>query len=136
MSKYILSIDGGGVRGLASAVFLSELEKNISLSLSDKFDLIVGTSTGGIISLGISILDLHEESLVSIYSEENLRNNLRIPAVNINQEILVSKELEQTSRVMVKDEDVCIHCGLCAERCPTGAWDMQNFLYQEAKVYS
>ena len=69
-------------------------------------------------------------------SEENLRNNLRIPAVNINQEILVSKELEQTSRVMVKDEDVCLHCGLCAERCPTGAWDMQNFLYQEAKVYS
>jgi ferredoxin len=37
---------------------------------------------------------------------------------------------------MVKDEDVCLHCGLCAERCPTGAWDMQNFLYQEAKVYS
>ena len=69
-------------------------------------------------------------------SEENLRNNLRIPAVNVNQEILVSKELEQTSRVMVKDEDVCLHCGLCAERCPTGAWDMQNFLYQEAKVYS
>ena len=68
--------------------------------------------------------------------EMSLRNNLRIPAVNLNQEILVSKELEQTSRVMVKDEDVCLHCGLCAERCPTGAWDMQNFLYQEAKVYS
>tara|TARA_B100000214_G_scaffold22568_1_gene15001 strand:+ start:103 stop:324 length:222 start_codon:yes stop_codon:yes gene_type:complete len=69
-------------------------------------------------------------------SEENLRNKLRIPAINLNQQILVSEQLEQTSRVMVKDEDVCLHCGLCAERCPTGAWDMQNFLYQEAKVYS
>jgi ferredoxin len=68
--------------------------------------------------------------------EENLRNKLRIPAINLNQQILVSEALEQTSRVMVKDEDVCLHCGLCAERCPTGAWDMQNFLYQEAKVYS
>ncbi len=73
MSKYVLSIDGGGVRGLASAVFLSELEKKLSSSLSNKFDLIVGTSTGGIISLGISILDLHEENLVRIYSEKNLR---------------------------------------------------------------
>ena len=69
-------------------------------------------------------------------SEDSLRKNLRIPAVNLNQQILVSEELKQTSRVMVKDEDVCLHCGLCAERCPTGAWDMQNFLYQEAKVYS
>ena len=75
-------------------------------------------------------------SFVHNDSEENLRNKLRIPAINLNQQILVSKQLEQTSRVMVKDEDVCLHCGLCAERCPTGAWDMQNFLYQEAKVYS
>ena len=75
-------------------------------------------------------------SFVHKDSEENLRNKLRIPAINLNQQILVSEQLEQTSRVMVKDEDVCLHCGLCAERCPTGAWDMQNFLYQEAKVYS
>ncbi|URQ67663.1 FAD-dependent oxidoreductase [SAR86 cluster bacterium] len=75
-------------------------------------------------------------SFVHNDSEENLRNKLRIPAINLNQQILVSEELEQTSRVMVKDEDVCLHCGLCAERCPTGAWDMQNFLYQEAKAYS
>ncbi len=75
-------------------------------------------------------------SFVHNETEENLRNKLRIPAVNLNQQILVSEELEQTSRVMVKDEDVCLHCGLCAERCPTGAWDMQNFLYQEAKAYS
>ena len=69
-------------------------------------------------------------------SEEEIRENLRIPALNLNQEILVSDTLKQTARVMVKDEDVCLHCGLCAERCPTGAWDMQNFLYQEAKAYT
>ena len=69
-------------------------------------------------------------------TEEEIRNNLRIPALNLNQDILVSDKLEQTARVMIKDEDVCLHCGLCAERCPTGAWDMQNFLYEEAKVYT
>ena len=74
-------------------------------------------------------------TFISNNNEEDLRNSLRIPALNLNQEILVSKELP-TARVMVKDEDVCLHCGLCAERCPTGAWDMQNFLYEEAKAYS
>ena len=67
--------------------------------------------------------------------EEDLRNSLRIPALNLDQPLLVSDELP-TKRAMVKDEDVCLHCGLCAERCPTGAWDMQTFLYEEAKVYS
>ena len=68
-------------------------------------------------------------------NEEDLRNNLRIPALNLDQDLLVSDKLIQTQRVMVKDEDVCLHCGLCAERCPTGAWDMQTYLYEEAKVY-
>ena len=67
--------------------------------------------------------------------EDEVRKNTRIPALNIEQDLLVSKILP-TKRTMFKDEDVCLHCGLCAERCPTGAWDMQNFLYQEAKVYS
>ena len=49
------------------------------------------------------------------------------PAQNKTQDLYVSAELK-TGRVMVKDEDVCLHCGLCAERCPTGAWDMQKFL--------
>ena len=49
------------------------------------------------------------------------------PALNLAQDLYVSDALK-TSRVMVKDEDVCLHCGLCAERCPTGAWDMQKFL--------
>src|SRR5215204_1938697 len=59
--------------------------------------------------------------------EEDLRPRLRAPAVNLSQELYVSDTLK-TGRVMVKDEDVCLHCGLCAERCPTGAWDMQKFL--------
>ena len=61
--------------------------------------------------------------------EDDLRGRLKAPALNLDQDILVSGELP-TGRVMVKDEDVCLHCGLCAERCPTGAWDMQKFLLE------
>jgi NADPH-dependent glutamate synthase beta subunit-like oxidoreductase len=60
--------------------------------------------------------------------EEELRTRLSAPATNLTQDLYVSTDLP-TGRVMVKDEDVCLHCGLCAERCPTGAWDMQKFLY-------
>ncbi len=59
--------------------------------------------------------------------EPDLRERLKAPAINITQDLYVSGALP-TGRVMVKDEDVCLHCGLCAERCPTGAWDMQKFL--------
>jgi NADPH-dependent glutamate synthase beta subunit-like oxidoreductase/ferredoxin len=59
--------------------------------------------------------------------EGDLRGRLKAPAPNLDQAIFVSSELK-TGRVLVKDEDVCLHCGLCAERCPTGAWDMQRFL--------
>ncbi len=59
--------------------------------------------------------------------ETDLRSRLSAPAVNLSQEIYVSEALPQTKRVMVKDEDVCLHCGLCAERCPTAAWDMRKF---------
>ena len=59
--------------------------------------------------------------------EADLRTRLKAPAVNLAQDLYVSGELK-TGHVMVKDEDVCLHCGLCAERCPTGAWDMQKFL--------
>ncbi|MEP7380232.1 MAG: FAD-dependent oxidoreductase [Gemmatimonadota bacterium] len=58
---------------------------------------------------------------------DELRTRLSAPALNVSQEIYVSGALPQTKRVMVKDEDVCLHCGLCAERCPTAAWDMQTF---------
>jgi len=61
--------------------------------------------------------------------EPDLRERLNAPALNLDQALLVSGDLP-TGRVMVKDEDVCLHCGLCAERCPTGAWDMQKFLLE------
>jgi formate dehydrogenase beta subunit len=63
--------------------------------------------------------------------EDDLRTRLSAPAKHLAQDLYVSHPLK-TSRVMVKDEDVCLHCGLCAERCPTGAWDMQKFLLQMA----
>jgi NADPH-dependent glutamate synthase beta subunit-like oxidoreductase len=59
--------------------------------------------------------------------EADLRTRLRAPARHADQALYVSSDLK-TGRVMIKDEDVCLHCGLCAERCPTGAWDMQKFL--------
>jgi NADPH-dependent glutamate synthase beta subunit-like oxidoreductase len=58
--------------------------------------------------------------------EADLRTRLKAPAQNLAQPLLVSTPLPQTGRVMVKDEDLCVHCGLCAERCPTAAWDMQK----------
>ena len=59
--------------------------------------------------------------------EPDLRTRLQAPAMNLSQDLYVSGVMK-TGNVMVKDEDVCLHCGLCAERCPTGAWDMQKFL--------
>ncbi len=65
--------------------------------------------------------------------EEELRSRLAAPALNHTQDILVSAPL-RTGRIMAKDEDVCLHCGLCAERCPTGAWDMRKFLLETAQA--
>jgi formate dehydrogenase (NADP+) beta subunit len=59
--------------------------------------------------------------------EFDLRTRLSAPAVNLEQDLFTSDSLPQTARIMVKDEDLCVHCGLCAERCPTAAWDMQKF---------
>ena len=58
--------------------------------------------------------------------EADLRTRLKAPAKNLAEPLMVSGPLPQTGRVMVKDEDLCVHCGLCAERCPTAAWDMQK----------
>ncbi len=58
--------------------------------------------------------------------EPVLRDGLKAKATNIQQQLFVSGPLKHTARLMVKDEDICVHCGLCAERCPTGAWDMQK----------
>jgi formate dehydrogenase (NADP+) beta subunit len=60
--------------------------------------------------------------------EETMRlHMLSAPALNLDQELFASEPLPQTGRLMMKDEDLCVHCGLCAERCPTAAWDMQKF---------
>ncbi|MCH2022495.1 MAG: FAD-dependent oxidoreductase [Saprospiraceae bacterium] len=65
--------------------------------------------------------------------EDDLRTRLLAPANNLSQSLYVSDVLP-TTKVMIKDEDVCLHCGLCAERCPTAAWDMQKFLYNVTKA--
>ena len=65
--------------------------------------------------------------------EGDLRTRLNAPANNLSQDLYISDVLP-TMRIMIKDEDVCLHCGLCAERCPTAAWDMQKYLYNVAKA--
>ena len=65
--------------------------------------------------------------------ESEIRTRTKVPALNLTQDIYVADGLK-TGRVMVKDEDVCLHCGLCAERCPTAAWDMQAFWYNVTKA--
>ena len=65
--------------------------------------------------------------------EDVLRTNLNAPALNTEQDLYTS-EILPTGRIMVKDEDVCLHCGLCAERCPTSAWDMKKYLYTVTKA--
>ncbi len=67
--------------------------------------------------------------------ENDVRGRLLAPAGNLSQDLYVSGELK-TGHIMVKDEDVCLHCGLCAERCPTGAWDMQKFLLNTTQAGS
>jgi len=68
--------------------------------------------------------------------ESELRQHLTAPAPNVTQDLYVSDTLKMTGRVMVKDEDMCLHCGLCAERCPTGAWDMKKFYLETAQAGS
>ncbi len=70
-------------------------------------------------------------TIVKNADEPDLRQHLTAPAENLDQALFVSGPLKQTGRVMVKDENVCLHCGLCAERCPTYAWDMRKFVLQQ-----
>lgn len=67
--------------------------------------------------------------------EEDIRSRTKVPALNLDQPLYVSGALK-TGRIMVKDEDVCLHCGLCAERCPTAAWDMKQYWYNVTKAFS
>lgn len=71
--------------------------------------------------------------VVNSADEDQLRQTLKMPANNTEQDIYVSADL-RTGRAMIKDENVCLHCGLCAERCPTAAWDMQKFYYSVSKA--
>jgi formate dehydrogenase beta subunit len=75
----------------------------------------------------IDVCPLHCLTITRDSDEADLRQRLTVPAQNEKQDIFVSGALPQTKRVMVKDEDLCVHCSLCAERCPTAAWDMQKF---------
>lgn len=75
----------------------------------------------------VDICPVHCLTIAPNGDEDDLRERLTAPAHNLDQPLYVSAELPQTGRVMVKDEDLCVHCGLCAERCPTAAWDMQKF---------
>jgi ferredoxin len=72
-------------------------------------------------------------SFVPNGEETDLRTRLNAPATDLAQSLYISGELK-TGRIMAKDEDVCLHCGLCAERCPTGAWDMERFLIDVAQA--
>jgi formate dehydrogenase beta subunit len=72
-------------------------------------------------------------SFVPNAPEEQLRQSLNAPADDLSQAIYVSQPVK-TGRIMAKDEDLCLHCGLCAERCPTGAWDMQKFTIEMARA--
>ena len=81
-------------------------------------------------------VDICPTSVISFITpgeEEDLRTRTKVPALNLSQPLYVQDGLK-TGRVMVKDEDVCLHCGLCAERCPTAAWDMQAFWYNVTKA--
>jgi formate dehydrogenase beta subunit len=71
--------------------------------------------------------------VVNNADEDSVRQTLKMPANNIEQDIYVSADL-RTGRALIKDENVCLHCGLCAERCPTAAWDMQKFYYSVTKA--
>ncbi len=72
-------------------------------------------------------------NFVSDGDEQDLRTRLNSPSNNQDQDLYISGHLK-TSRIMVKDENVCLHCGLCAERCPTAAWDMKKFSYSVTKA--
>jgi NADPH-dependent glutamate synthase beta subunit-like oxidoreductase len=81
-------------------------------------------------------VDICPTSVISFIpdgEENDVRSRTKVPALNSTQDLYVSGGLK-TGRIMVKDEDVCLHCGLCAERCPTAAWDMQAFWYNVTKA--
>lgn len=81
----------------------------------------------------VDICPVDAISFVDNGDEADLRTRLKAPALNLAQSLFASGGLK-TGRIMVKDEDVCLHCSLCAERCPTGAWDMQKFFFNPGRA--
>ena len=81
----------------------------------------------------LDICPMDSLTIIAPAEEAVLRPQLRAPALNEDQALYASGALK-SGRIMVKDEDVCLHCGLCAERCPTGAWDMMKFRYDSPKA--
>ena len=139
---------------IRDAYGMADLEKSSSLSADHSFA--IGSVTKQFTAA--AILLLHQQGKLSIHDaisnyfpeasnhpgvqihhllthSAGIKDLFRIEAWNSNlaQDLYVSESL-QTGRVMVKDENVCLHCGLCAERCPTTAWDMQKFLYNVSKA--
>ena len=82
----------------------------------------------------VDICPTHCLTITANGEKDRIRDRLKAPALEFDQPMFVSEELKQTSRVMVKDENFCIHCGVCAERCPTAAWDMQKSLLDFRKA--
>ena len=75
----------------------------------------------------INFVDIGDADQAENADAQHLLSQLRVKEINPDQELLISAPLK-TGHIMIKDEDVCIHCGLCAERCPTGAWDMKKLV--------
>ncbi len=108
--------------GFTAEQLIEEVERCLNCDIQTVF-------TSGLCIECDACIDICPVSCLTIAEdgdEKELRTRLSAPAENLEQDLYVSDGLPQTGRVMVKDEDLCVHCSLCAERCPTGAWDMQK----------
>ncbi len=123
LEKRLQSIETEVEEGFDLEQTLTEVERCLNCDIQTHF-------TGSLCiecDACIDICPLNCLTITDNGEEAELRTRLMAPANNMDQAIYVSEGLPQTGRAMIKDEDLCIHCGLCAERCPTAAWDMQTF---------
>jgi len=108
--------------GFTAEQLIEEVERCLNCDIQTVFTTSLCIECDACIDIcPVSCLTITEDG-----DEKELRTRLSAPAQNLEQDLYVSDGLPQTGRVMVKDEDLCVHCSLCAERCPTGAWDMQK----------
>ncbi len=123
LQERLASIETEVEEGFDIEQALTEVERCLNCDIQTHF-------TGSLCIECDACLDICPLNCLTITAngeEPDLRSRLFAPAENTDQDLYVSEALPQTARVMVKDEDLCIHCGLCAERCPTAAWDMRTF---------